>query len=162
MYLSKNDILTLILSLNYHILHLFSIFSLKIHHFSAASDRKETLLFRFKRYTFKNMSGKDDSRSFRFIKTDFSRTRAGSSGRGSGIRLPLLEYLAAACGCMYLSDLRQRQYQAGLGRTLRTAAPEWFPVQEWRDAAEYLTGEIPEAGSRRKIRAHLMRRFSGM
>ena len=143
-------------------MHLFSIFSLKIHHFSAASDRKEKLLIRFKRYTFENMSEKEDSRSFSFITTDCSRNRAGSPGRGSGIRLPLLEYLAAACGCMYLSDLRQRQYQAGLVRALRTAAPECFPAREWRDAAEYLTGELPEAVSRKEIRAHLMRHFSGV
>lgn len=108
------------------------------------------------------MSEKEDSRSCCFRKNDLPRTRAVSPDRGPGVRLPLLEYLAAACGCMYLSDLHQWHYQTGLGRALRTAAPEWFSTWEWQDAAAYLTGETPDPASGSDIRAHLMRHFSGV
>lgn len=53
--------------------------------------------------------------------------------------LGLLTYLSLQAGCPYLSDLPQRRYRFSIQHTLRGLPPEWYSLQEWNDAAAYLT-----------------------
>lgn len=68
----------------------------------------------------------------------------------------LLEYLAHACGCAYLSDLRglrlpAARVQAVLGAAARGA----YPCAQWREAAEYLAGQPAGALDERDARAYI-------
>ena len=53
----------------------------------------------------------------------------------------LLETLADKIGCMYLSDLRQISNLAKIQKELKEIPHEKFPLREWNDAAEYITGK---------------------
>lgn len=72
--------------------------------------------------------------------------------------LDLLEYLARAAGCEYLSDLRCRASGAMLEDALRAVAAERFPAEQWREALYYLTGRaspLPDApGCRQALLEH--------
>ncbi len=64
-----------------------------------------------------------------------------ASGLGGG----LLEYIAQRTGCSYLSDLRYLSSweQFRLSRELRRIPAEAFPLEQWNDALNYLTGLPP-------------------
>lgn len=73
-------------------------------------------------------------------------------------QLELLEYLACAIKCEYLSDLRCRAPAAAVGEALRAIPPQAFPAEQWREAASYLTGEdcdgLDSGACRRRLLEH--------
>lgn len=68
----------------------------------------------------------------------------------------LLDQLAAMEGCDYLSDLHRRP---GLYDDLLRLPAGDFPVEEWRDALCYLTGEPLPEGTAETCRERLLERF---
>lgn len=71
--------------------------------------------------------------------------------------LPLLDYLAVKCGCMYLSDLRQPRYLFAIRHALRKITPEDFNLWEWNDALQYLTGQALAFESQQQAMQYLMK-----
>lgn len=73
-----------------------------------------------------------------------SQSGCGDSG--------LLDYLAAECGCTYLSDLRVPETVTSLTLTLKRIPRGAWPAAAWKEAASYVTGaqDIPatEDGAR--------------
>ena len=59
----------------------------------------------------------------------------------------LLEWLAAECGCGYLSDLRVPETAPALAQTVKRIPHGIWSGEAWREVARYITGEsdiIPE------------------
>ena len=52
----------------------------------------------------------------------------------------LLEYLAANCGCMYISDLHQPEVLEKIKLLIPKIDPYSYSVWEWNDAVSYITG----------------------
>ena len=54
----------------------------------------------------------------------------------------LVEVLAAYLGCEYISDLHSLEAEDGhrLYALLQRISPVQWPLREWRDALEYITG----------------------
>ena len=53
----------------------------------------------------------------------------------------LLEKLALQVGCAYLSDLHAPQWAAQLLEALRATPAGAAELEEWKEAAQYITGE---------------------
>ena len=60
--------------------------------------------------------------------------------------VPLLEYLAGRCHCVYLSDLRflNEAQRRRLACEIEAVSADAVSLREWSDALEYLTGRPPE------------------
>lgn len=56
-------------------------------------------------------------------------------------REPLLERLATATGCEYLSDLHASSRLPLLREAIAGCAGRDYPLAEWTDAVQYITGE---------------------
>ena len=57
----------------------------------------------------------------------------------------LLETLAAAAGCDYLSDLRLPAHRAALRLAVQGCAAEDYPTRQWQEALGYLCGASPSS-----------------
>ncbi|GKI15810.1 hypothetical protein CE91St44_22950 [Oscillospiraceae bacterium] len=57
----------------------------------------------------------------------------------------LLETLAAAAGCDYLSDLRLPTHRAALRLAVQGCAAEDYPARQWQEALGYLCGASPSS-----------------
>lgn len=68
----------------------------------------------------------------------------------------LLETLAHALNCQYLSDLKTPALTDRLDQALLQLDPDTFAVKQWRDAMMYLTGKKCEAASAAEIKQALM------
>ncbi len=55
--------------------------------------------------------------------------------------LGLLDYLVIKTGCMYLSDLSQKEMLCEIQHAVRELDPEAFSLWEWNDAVAYITRE---------------------
>ena len=53
----------------------------------------------------------------------------------------LLDQILRISGCSYLSDLRIREYRRDVCRSVEKIPAEEFSLEEWQEAAAYLTGE---------------------
>ena len=60
--------------------------------------------------------------------------------------VPLLEYLAGRCHCVYLSDLRflNEAQRRRLACEIEAVSADAASLREWNDALEYLTGRSAE------------------
>ncbi|MBC8530498.1 hypothetical protein [Gehongia tenuis] len=52
----------------------------------------------------------------------------------------LLERLALAAGCMYLSDLHTTEYGKSLCQAVLSIDPAEYSLSEWQEAARYVSG----------------------
>ena len=68
----------------------------------------------------------------------------------------LLDYLAALLNCEYISDLRCRVSAAAVGHALHSIPPGYFPEEQWRETASYLTGEDCTGKNRESCRQTLL------
>lgn len=63
----------------------------------------------------------------------------------------LLENIAAACGCAYLSDLNYQQLEhtrpSLLPHCISKMAAERYPLREWQEAHLYITGQPCDANN---------------
>ena len=62
----------------------------------------------------------------------------------------LLEYLAANCGCMYISDLHQPEVLEKIKLLIPKIDPYSYSVWEWNDAVSYITGSATAFETRKE------------
>ena len=72
-------------------------------------------------------------------------------------REPLLERLATATGCEYLSDLHASSRLPLLREAIAGCAGRDYPLADWTDAVQYITGETASFSSPEEARAFLYR-----
>ncbi|HIS69968.1 MAG TPA: hypothetical protein IAA58_11470 [Candidatus Gallacutalibacter stercoravium] len=77
------------------------------------------------------------------------------------LALPLLDYLAYAMGCEYLSDLRQlnNAQRAYLARVVGQIPHDAAALCDWNDALDYLAG-APQEACAQNARLQLIARLS--
>ena len=71
----------------------------------------------------------------------------------------LLDYLAAECGCGYLSDLRIPENGPALAQTVKRIQRGVWTGEAWQEAARYVTGEQDVPAEEDGARAALARWF---
>ena len=57
-----------------------------------------------------------------------------------GAKLGLLDYLSFKTGCTFLSDLHDRRNLPYVQSAVLRIQPSLFGLEEWNDAARYITG----------------------
>lgn len=72
-------------------------------------------------------------------------------------REPLLERLATATGCEYLSDLHASSRLPLLREAIGRLCRQGLSPAEWTDAVQYITGETASFSSPEEARAFLYR-----
>lgn len=82
--------------------------------------------------------------------------RCAAPARTSGRPACLLEVLQFRVGCMYLSDLHIPANLPLIRQQLQRIDPACFAVEEWNDAAAYITGERVQFGSCADAAAYLL------
>ena len=58
-----------------------------------------------------------------------------------GVKLGLLDYISFKTGCTFLSDLHDRRNLPYVQSAVLRLKPSLFGLEEWNDAARYITGE---------------------
>lgn len=53
----------------------------------------------------------------------------------------MLEYLRAACGCTFLSDLHSSLWNKSLIQGLKDAEAKGYSLEQWQAVYQYLTGK---------------------
>ena len=66
-----------------------------------------------------------------------------------------LEELTELTGVMYLSDLKITNYEI-IRKELRKISPNKYTPHQWKDAAQYLTGSIPDVDTVEKLYNYLI------
>lgn len=69
----------------------------------------------------------------------------------------LLDWLAAECGCGYLSDLRIAKTAPALAQAVKRIPRGAWPAQAWQETARYITGKTNMACEEDESRAALAR-----
>ena len=90
-----------------------------------------------------------------------------SAGRAGGLRKRaaacLLDHMARAAGCMYLSDLRGGgpvRFRRAMIAAVNRLTPEDAELREWNDALEYLA-DAPKERTAHAAREKLLAYLSG-
>ena len=68
----------------------------------------------------------------------------------------LLERLAEKAGCAYLSDLHAEEWAGRLQIALEEVGPEQAGLEEWNEAARYITGAKRQYPSAEQARDQLL------
>lgn len=71
-------------------------------------------------------------------------------------RKELLDILADAIGCSYLSDLTLLEVRPQLRRALCRLEADAYPLREWNDAVEYITRKSAAFPTPEQARAFLL------
>ena len=69
--------------------------------------------------------------------------------------LTLLEHLQQRLGCLYLSDLHTDNFRRRALLLALTFSPEAYSLDQWRETARYLLGQVPSSASVQELRALL-------
>lgn len=73
-----------------------------------------------------------------------------------GVKLGLLDYLSFKAGCLYLSDLHDRRNLPYVQSAVLRVKPSLFGLEEWNDAARYITGEDVNFKTREEAAQYLL------
>lgn len=68
----------------------------------------------------------------------------------------MLEYLRAACGCTFLSDLHSSLWNKSLIQALRDADAKGYSYDQWQGVYRYLTGKNAAGQTAAEIKEKLI------
>lgn len=71
----------------------------------------------------------------------------------------LLDYLAEKSGCAYLSELREGTKKEKIRKVLMSLHADRYSMEDWQDAAEYLTDAEQKFEDKQSAKAYLKTYF---
>lgn len=74
----------------------------------------------------------------------------------------LLDYLAEKSGCAYLSELREGTKKEKIRKVLMSLHADRYSMEDWQDAAEYLTESEQKFEDKKSAKAYLEIYFKGI